>query len=188
MGQADGAGALKDKSMVTLETERLNLRLFCQSDLDTYAAMCGDVEVMRYLGDGKPLSRAEAWRHMALIIGHWQLRGFGMWAVEEKGTGRLIGRVGAWFPEGWPGKEIAWTLCRESWGRGFATEAARAAMAYAFTTLDWPEVISLIRPANAASIRVAERIGEQLSGTAQVLSHEVLVYRLSRERWQAGQS
>lgn len=171
--------------MEPVETERLRLRMLRESDLDTYAAMCGDADVMRYLGDGKPLTRAESWRNMAMMIGHWQLRGYGMWAVEEKASGRMVGRIGPWFPEGWPGKEIGWTLCRECWGRGFATEAAGAALDYAFMKLGWPEVISLIRPANATSIQVAERIGEVLIGTAQVLNYEVLVYGMSREQWQA---
>src|SRR5262245_26217007 len=168
---------------VSLETERLRLRMLRESDLDAYAAMCGDAEVMRYLGDGKPLTRADAWRNMAMMIGHWHLRGFGMWAVEEKSTGRMIGRIGAWYPEGWPAKEIGWALCRDCWGRGFATEAARAAADYAITVLHWPEVISLIRQGNAPSIRVAERIGETLADTVQALGHEVFVYRVTREEW-----
>ena len=102
--------------MVTLASRRLLLRMFRESDLDAYAAMCGDPEVMRYLGDGYPLTRAEAWRNMALVLGHWQLRGFGLWAVEERATGLLAGRVGCWQPEGWPGLEIGWALRREFLG------------------------------------------------------------------------
>src|SRR5262245_40995504 len=137
-----------NEGIVSLETERLRLRAFRESDLDAYAELCGNAEVMRHLGDGKPLTRPDAWRSMALMIGHWQLRGFGMWAVEEKSSGRVIGRIGAWYPEGWPGKEIGWALCRDCWGSGFATEAARAAIHHAFTSLAWPEVISLIRQGN----------------------------------------
>ena len=69
---------------------------------------------------------------MALVLGHWQLRGFGLWAVEERATGMLAGRVGCWQPEGWPGLEIGWALRREFWGRGYATEAAQSVMADAF--------------------------------------------------------
>jgi RimJ/RimL family protein N-acetyltransferase len=176
------------EGIVSPETERLRLRMFRESDLDAYAAMCGDAEVMRYLGDGRPLTRSDAWRNMALMIGHWHLRGFGMWAVDEKASGRMIGRIGAWYPDGWPGKEIGWTLCRDCWGRGFATEAGRAAIEHAFTVLHWPEVISLIRRGNAQSIRVAERVGESLAGTVQALGHEVFVYRLTREQWQTTHS
>ncbi len=118
--------------MDSLGTERLVLRMFRESDLDSYAAMCGDPEVMRYLGDGHTLDRAESWRNMALVLGHWYLRGFGLWAVEERATGELVGRVGCWRPEGWPGLEIGWALRREFWRRGYATEAAQAVVADAF--------------------------------------------------------
>ncbi len=112
------------QAMQPLTSERLVLRMFRESDLDAYADMCGDAEVMRYLGDGHTFSRAEAWRSMAVVIGHWQLRGFGLWAVEERSTGLLAGRVGCWQPEGWPGLEVGWALRREFWGSGYATEAA----------------------------------------------------------------
>src|SRR5437868_1248835 len=110
----------------SLETDRLILRMFRESDLDAYAEMCGDAEVIKYLG-GVPMTRSEAWRNMAMVLGHWQLRGFGLWAVEDRHSGVLVGRVGCWRPEGWPGLELAWTLRRAFWGRGYATEAARAA-------------------------------------------------------------
>lgn len=169
--------------MATLETERLVLRMFRESDLDAYAEMCADAEVMRHLGN--VMSRAEAWRHMAMVIGHWKLRGFGLWAVEEKSSGVMIGRIGCWQPEGWPGPEIGWTLRRHWWGRGFATEGARAALACAFGELGWPHAISLIRPDNKASIRVAEKLGERLEGKTELHGIEVLVYGAGREDWRA---
>lgn len=92
--------------MATLETDRLILRPFCEADLDAYSEMCADSDVMRYIGVGQPLSRSEAWRNMAMILGHWQLRGYGLWAVEEKAGGAMIGRIGCWYPEGWPDCEI----------------------------------------------------------------------------------
>src|SRR5829696_4722730 len=94
----------------TLATERLILRPFRDEDLDTYAEICADPEVMRYLGDGTPLDRVGAWRQLAFIVGHWQLKGFGLWALEEKASGALIGRAGLLHPEGWPGFELGWTL------------------------------------------------------------------------------
>lgn len=164
----------------TLTTERLLMRAFRESDLDEYAAMCADPEVMRYLGEGRPLARWEAWRQMAMIIGHWQLRGYGMWAVEENSTGKLLGRIGCFYPEGWPGFEIGWTLGRQAWGKGFATEGARAALDFAFQTLDQNHVISLIRPDNQASIRVAERLGESLEGSVTLFGGEALIYGIHR--------
>ena len=108
------------------------------------------------------------------------MRGYGHWAVESKETGRMIGRIGFLNPEGWPGFEIGWTLARHAWGKGYAIEGARAALRYAFTTLDKPHVISLIHPDNTASIRVADRLGERREGTARVSDVDVLVYGIDR--------
>lgn len=166
-----------------IETHRLRLRGFREEDLDAYAEMCGDSEVMRYIAEGKPLSRPESWRNMAMMLGHWQLRGYGMWAVEERSSGEMIGRIGCWKPEGWIGFEIGWTLRRTYWGRGFATEAARAAREYAFSKLQRSHVISLIRPQNYASKRVAEKLGEKQEGTTKMFGGEAVIYGMSREDW-----
>ena len=163
---------------VTLETERLIMRMWRDADFEEYAELCADPEVMRYLG-GKVFDRTEAWRQMASMIGHWYLRGYGIWAVEEKKSGRLAGRIGCINPEGWPGFEVGWTLKREFWGKGYATEGARRALAYAFGELRQDHVISLIYPANAASIRVAERLGEKLEGRTPLYGHDVLIYGIS---------
>jgi RimJ/RimL family protein N-acetyltransferase len=166
---------------VTLETERLTLRMWRESDYEQYAKICADPEVMRFIG-GKPFTPTESWRHMAFMIGHWRLRGYGSWAVEEKSSGRLIGRLGFSNPAGWPGFELGWTLGREFWGRGYATEGARRALDYAFTDLDKDHVISCIHPDNAASIRVAERLGEKLEGEAEIFEIRVLVYGVDRPK------
>jgi RimJ/RimL family protein N-acetyltransferase len=168
--------------MVQLETERLVLRMWRDEDFEAYARICADPEVMRFLG-GKPFTRLEAWRHMAFLIGHWHLRGYGHWAVEEKAGGNVIGRLGFLNPEGWPGFEIGWTLGREHWGRGYAIEGARRALEYAFTELDRDHVISLIQSENRASINVAERLGERLEGKTDLLGIEVLIYGIDRETW-----
>ena len=178
----DASGAV-----LTLETERLLLRPFRDTDIDAYAAMCADREVMRYIADRGALSRDDAWRQMAIFVGHWQLRGFGMWAVEERATGSFIGRVGLHFPEGWPDREVAWALARSYWGRGFALEAARAALAYAFGPLQWRRAISLIDPENRRSIRLAERLGQRFETDAEVRGHRVSLYSIERERWRVGE-
>lgn len=167
--------------MVRLETERLTLRMWREEDdFEPYARMCADPEVMRFLG-GKTFSRMEAWRHMAFIVGHWHLRGYGHWAVEEKASGQMIGRLGFLNPVGWPAFEIGWTLAREHWGKGYATEGARRALEYAFTELDKDHVISLIHPDNRGSIRVAERLGERVEGRAEIFGMELLVYGIDRK-------
>ena len=172
--------------MITLETDRLILRMLQPSDLDAYAEMCGDPEVMRFIAE--PLDRPAAWRNMAMMLGHWTLRGYGQWALEEKATSRLIGRAGFWNPEGWPGFELGWMLRRSCWGRGFATEAAHAALEHAFTHLSYDKVISLIHPDNAASIKVAERLGERRHGVTDLFGKSVLVYRITKAEWENEQS
>jgi len=160
-----------------LQTDRLLLREFRQAEFEAYAAMMADPDVTRYLGDGRPLSRADAWRQMAMFAGHWDLLGFGVWAVEERATGAFIGRVGLMQPEGWPGFELAYTLSRGAWGRGYAREAAGAALEFARQVLRRTSVISIIRPANAASIRVARSLGALPDGETEFFGTAALIYR-----------
>ena len=160
-----------------LRTGRLLLRGFQARDVDAYATMMADPEVTRYLGDGRPLSRAEAWRQLAMFAGHWVLRGFGLWAVEEASTGAFLGRIGCFEPDGWPGFEIGYTLARTAWGRGYAREAAAESLAYAHDTLGRRDVISIIRPANAASIRVATSLGAVQDGTIDFFGGPAWIYR-----------
>lgn len=166
-----------------ITTDRLLLREYRDSDHEPYAAMCADAETMRFLGDGSTISREQAWRSLAFMAGHWQLRGFGMWAVEERATGEFIGRVGFLQPDGWPGFEIGWTIDRRRWGQGFATEAAKAVLPRAFSEYGQTHVISLIRPENLASIRVAEKLGETREREMDFHGAPVLVYGVSRESW-----
>jgi RimJ/RimL family protein N-acetyltransferase len=166
--------------MISLQTERLTLRMFTPADLDPYAELCADTEVMRYVGDGKPLSRMDAWRHLAIFLGTWQLRGYGTWAVEEKASGCCIGRVGYLHPEGWPGIELSWALSRPYWGHGYATEAARACLDQGYGGFGFAEVISLIHPDNRRSIAVAERLGGTLERTTEVFGRPHSLYKLGR--------
>ena len=170
------------RAALSLDTSRLRLRQFAEADLDDYAALCADAEVMRYVSDRGPLSREDAWRQLAMLVGHWALRGYGMWAVEELGSGAFVGRVGLHYPEGWPEPEIGWALARGFWGRGYAFEAATAALHTAFTTLNWPRVVSLIAPANLRSIRLAERLGAHFERNIVVRGHEVSLYAVEHEQ------
>jgi len=169
-----------------LETERLILRAFRQEDLDAWASFSADPEVMRFL-DG-PVARSDAWRSMSATLGHWVLRGYGMWAVERKSDGVLIGRVGLINPEGWPGLEVGWTLGRPFWGRGYATEAAAATMRYGFLTQPVDRLISNIDPGNIASQAVAMRLGETIGPRADLViggrHHAVDIWSISRQDWQ----
>ncbi len=171
-------------SIPILDTERLRLRSPRASDFEDYAAMYADREVLRYLAGGpEPWDRGRSWRQMALLMGHWQLSGVGMWAVEHRESGAFIGMIGFAEPEGWPGFELAWALARRWWGHGYATEGARAALAHGFTALQKDRIISLIHPENRASIRVAERIGESLQGRIHHFGREMLCYGIDRNTY-----
>ncbi len=166
----------------TVESERLVLRPWRAADLDAYARICADPDVMRFLGDGSTMSREDAWRQMAAFAGHWSLRGFGTWAVEERDTGAMVGRVGLHHPEGWPGLEVGWTLDRSVWGRGYATEGGRASLDFAWGELDAPHVISLIDPDNERSIAVAARLGESYERAITLRGRAVNVYGIDHPR------
>jgi RimJ/RimL family protein N-acetyltransferase len=163
-----------------LDTPRLRLRPFAAADWEPFAAICADGEVMQYIGAGGALSRNDAWRSMASFLGHWALRGYGIWALEHRDSGALIGRLGFFDPPGWPGFELGWLLARAHWGNGFAREAAAVALRHAFEVLQRERVISLIRPENRRSIAVALAIGEQLNGSVELLGSEALVYEVRR--------
>jgi RimJ/RimL family protein N-acetyltransferase len=108
--------------------------------------------------------------------------------VEEKSSGRVVGRIGFMDPVGWPGFELGWTLARDSWGKGYATEGARRALEYAFTEMDRDHVISLIAPDNVASIKVAERLGEKVEGQTNVVNRDVFIYGIDRKDWLAARA
>ena len=158
----------------TLETERLVLRGWRESDFDGYAALVGD-ERARFVGG--PIGREDAWRKMAGIVGHWLLRGYGTFAIETRANGQFCGYCGPWFPYGFPEPEIGWGLTKAVEGRGYVTEAARAVLTYAFGTLNWATAVSFIAPANTASIRVAERLGAHLDGTTDIRGKTCQVWR-----------
>ena len=152
-----------------IETERLILRKTDpKRDFEALARAMADENTVRYLGT-PPMNRATAWRSMAMIMGHWEIRGFGFFSVELKETGEWVGRVGPWYPEGWPGREVGWTISPDHQRRGYATEAAKASIDYAFNTLGWDKVIHVIIEGNSASIAVAEKLGSTLIDTRQGL-------------------
>ena len=155
--------------------------MFREDDLDGYADMCADAEVMRFIGAGGPVGAEVAWRQMALFLGEWTLHGYGMWAVEERASNRLIGRVGFLNPFGWPACEIGWLLARSAWGKGLALEAASAAIAHGRAKLGIRELISLIRPDNQRSIRLAERLGAKLDCKIDFMGGATLQYMHPRD-------
>lgn len=145
-----------------IETDRLILRAPCEADLDHEAAFFAS-DASRFVGG--PLPAHRMWRNLALFLGHWAMRGYGFWALEEKASGTYQGRVGLWFPKGWYEREIGWTLMPHATGKGFATEAALAARSHAYDVLGWDTAISQIDPRNEASKAVARRLGARFDTT-----------------------
>jgi RimJ/RimL family protein N-acetyltransferase len=145
----------------TLSTDRLVLRPFRDDDLEPFTEVLRTEAVRAALNIPADVGPARAFNEMVAWLGQWELRGTGHWALEERGTGVLVGRAGLHRPgwEDWPGVEVGWTLHPDHWGKGYATEAGAQAVAYAFGTLGLPEVWSIIRPGNQRSQGVARRLG-----------------------------
>lgn len=157
-----------------LETARLVLRAPAARDWPAYRAL---MTSERSRGLGGPFDAARAFRDFAVEIAHWELRGFGPWALCLKGTDESLGLVGPWFPEGWPEREISWLLWAEGEGRGYAREAAEAALAYVFGVAGWDTAVSYVDPENMRSIALAERLGAVRDPAAAPLSPGDIVFR-----------
>jgi RimJ/RimL family protein N-acetyltransferase len=153
----------------TLRTKRLILRAQRPDDTEALMAAFGDDDFSRYITrERRALTRMEAWRPIALVPGMWTVNGYGQWMVEERATGLPVGRLGPWYPDGWPGFEIGWSIFPGHQGKGYAVEGTVAAMIWVHEALGRDEVIHLIDPANAASEKVATRLGARLASTWDV--------------------
>ncbi len=155
--------------MEAIETKRLQLRQWRGSDFVNFSRYYADEDNARYVGGQKDAD--QAWRHMALQIGHWTLKGFGYWAVDEKGTDDFVGCVGLWQSPGWPELELGYWLVKEHQGKGYALEACLRCIEYARETLGASSLVSYIDPANAASIHLATRLGAVYEHTIELASY-----------------
>lgn len=162
-----------------LETERLVLRMFKNEDWADLHAYYSDEGCTRFTA-GRVLTEAESWREMAIRVGHWLLRGYGPYAVEEKASGGVVGFVGLWYPMEWPEPEVTWHLSRRHFGKGFAQEAARAVLDMAHECVPEISLISLIHPENHASIKLANRLGATFEKTVEFRHADWCVYRHQR--------
>ncbi|WP_079246911.1 GNAT family N-acetyltransferase [Sphingomonas turrisvirgatae] len=149
-----------------LFTERLILRRPVGEDFEAWAAFSADPETMEHLGGA--VERSVAWRQMCTTAGAWDVKGFSMFSVIERASGRWVGRLGPWQPEGWPGTEIGWGVAHGFAGKGYAYEGAVAAMDYAVDVLGWDRVIHTIAPGNVRSRRLAQRLGSTNGGPTQL--------------------
>lgn len=162
-----------------VETPRLVLRALRADDLDTFAENFADPISSTFTGG--VVDRRTSWRMLTSSVGLWLLTGGGWWAVEERATGAFVGTVGAFFRETAPDQvELGWTVVRAHWGRGIATEAAKAAARYAFESQRAPDVHAYIDPKNVASVRVAEHVGMHYDGEADFYGEPTGRYVLVR--------
>jgi ribosomal-protein-alanine N-acetyltransferase len=178
----------------TLRTPRLVLRPWRDADDDAFAAMFADPRVMEFLGPMQERAAIDA--GIQRIKQHFAAHGFGWWAAEAPGTAPFIGFIGLSVPRFdapfMPAIEIGWRLASTHWGKGYATEGARAALAFGFTQLGLDEIVSFTVPANVRSLRVMQRLG-MTHDPADDFDHPRLpegdplrrhvLYRLGRARW-----
>ena len=174
-----------------LETERLILRPWRDDDLEPFAAMNADPEVMRFLSGGIPMAREDSDAMVARNRAHFEKHGFGLWAVMRKDNAHFAGFIGlatpAFLPEVLPTFEIGWRLGRAHWGQGLATEGARRSLDYGFEEAGLDEVCSIHDPGNVASRRVMEKLGMRFDrDTTHPMSGQRLrVFWITRAEWEA---
>ncbi|WP_051332418.1 GNAT family N-acetyltransferase [Cucumibacter marinus] len=156
-------------SIPRIETERFVLRPWQLDDFEAFAGFYADPLQSRYVGG--PADRTTAWRRFASLLGHWALKGFGEWAIEDRNNGALLGDAGLMEPDGWPEIEMGYWLLPEARGKGVVSEAAGRIRDHAFTTMGLDTLVSYIDPANAASKRVAEGLGAHYECTIDLSVH-----------------
>ena len=171
-----------------VETARLILRPWRGADIEPNTAMLADPVSGRFItADGKPVTDAfVGWRNAAIMAGHWVLHGVGMFVVEEKSSGTYVGRVGPWCPPGWPGFEVGWGIAQEFRGKGYALEAARAAIDWSFATFEIDRIIHCIDRENTASQAVARRLGAEKEREFDLFGHVADLWVPPREKWRGG--
>ncbi|GFE50420.1 GNAT family acetyltransferase [Roseobacter cerasinus] len=157
-----------------LETTRLVLR---GPEPDDYPDFKATFTSYRARFMGGPLNAYEAWMLYAAEIGHWQIRGYGMWMIHDKVSGDTLGMAGGWKPAKWPEAEIAWVIWPDRGGKGYALEATHRVRGHFYDKLGWETAVSYIDPKNLDSIRLAERLGAVKDHDAGTIDGNHAVYR-----------
>ena len=152
--------------------------MFRLADLDSLAALLADPEVVRYVGNGLPIMRTESENALRSIIRHWDIHSFGRWAVVDKETEEFIGYGGLRSLMGTP--EVVYHFVKAHWGRGLATEMARASLRFGFEEHQFDRIVAVAKPENAASIHVMEKVGMKYEMHTSYYNMDVIQYRLTR--------
>lgn len=168
-----------------IETDRLRLRMFRDSDVDNLAAIFADPEVMRYVGNGQPTDRAEAERALASILAHWRQHGFGRWAIEDKQSGEFVGYGGLRSLFGTP--EVVYHLATRHWGKGYATEIATASLKYGIEEKGFERFVAIAKPGNAASIHVMRKLGMRFEKETSYYDILVVQYEITAAEFKTAQ-
>jgi RimJ/RimL family protein N-acetyltransferase len=168
--------------MPEIETARLQLRHFTLDDFDDLFRIYSDPEVMRYLSlRTKEQTQASLCKH----IQHWQEHNFGMYAVIDKESGKMIGRCGLGFLDNTPEVELGYVFDKSYWNMGLATEASKATLNYGFEEIKLDRIVAIAKPENIASVRVIQKIGMKYEKDAHFYNVDVVYYAVSREEWQS---
>lgn len=170
----------------SIETARLRLRMFRREDLDALAELFTDPDVMRFVGDGKPVLRDEAEKALISIIRHWHRNGFGRWAVEDKATREFVGFGGLRSLFAKP--EVVYHFARAHWGKGLATKLATASLRYGFEEHRFDRIVAIAKPQNAASIHVMEKLGMRFEMRTSYYGIEVVEYAIARAEFNPASS
>jgi RimJ/RimL family protein N-acetyltransferase len=169
-----------------LETLRLELREFTPDDIGDLVRLDSDPRVLKYINGGKPMPRAEVDAAMRRVTRYYALYpGLGVWRASLRESGKFIGWYCLKYCPPTADVEVGYRLLHAHWGRGYATEGARAAMEWGFGEIGFDDLVSLIDPANQPSIAVATRLGESLRGETEIMGHHVQVYGITRTDWAA---
>ena len=160
-----------------LQIDGFTMRPFQASDLDSLAAIWADPEVTRFLPSrGVPVSRENAEKSLRAFINHWQQRGYGIWAIVESNASPMVGYCGLRYLDELSEVEVLYGLAKAYWGRGIATQAAKAAIAYGFNVVHLGKLIALALPENLASRRVIEKAGLQYEKLIHIFNLDALYY------------
>lgn len=170
-----------------IETDRLKLRLFdIEKDIDAYADIMGEYEVGKWLPKGEGYTKEETKRSMNFVLENWKEHGYGYWAVTDKETDILLGHCGLNYVKAFDEVEVLYAFGKHGRGKGYATEAAKASLLYAFDKIGLDHIIALAKPENQASQNVMKKLGMKYIKSTEVFNLNVVYYSITKKEFELG--